>query len=76
MNNKDVTMNLDLGTVGVKYEDFRNFGKSYFKYVYTSAYEMVNNINNQHRKILELQPCGNESRYNEIANVLVLTALC
>ena len=70
MNNKDVTMNLDLGTVGVKYEDFRNFGKSYFKYVYTSAYEMVNNINNQHRKILELQPCGNESRYNEIANVL------
>lgn len=70
MNNKDVTMNLDLGTVGIKYEDFRNFGKSYFKYVYTSAYEMVNSIINQHRKILELQPCGNESRYNEIANVL------
>ena len=70
MNNRDVTMNLDLGTVGVKYEDFRNFGKSYFKYVYKSAYEMINNIINQHRKILELHPCGKESRYNEIANVL------
>lgn len=70
MDKRDVIMNLKLGTVGVKYEDFYEFWKSYFKYIYKSAYERLDDIIIQNREMLESKSHDEESRYNEISNIL------
>lgn len=70
MDTRDVIMNLQLGTFGVNYEDFHDFGKSYFKYIYKSAYERLDNIIIRNREMLKSKSHGEESRYNEISNVL------